>query len=86
VIPAAVDRTGSESAAAFQPENARVDARSRIPSTDSPAAAPVIRVSIGRVEVRAEFPAPAPRPNPRQPQAPKLSIEEYARQRSEGKR
>ena len=86
VIPTAVNRTGSESAASFPPVDSGAGARSRMPATDSPAAAPVIHVSIGRVEVRAEFPAPAPRPNPRQPQAPKLSIEEYARQRSEGKR
>ncbi len=53
---------------------------------DSRAMAPVIRVTIGRVDVRAEFPAAAPRPAPRQAQPPTLSVEEYAKQRNEGKR
>jgi hypothetical protein len=48
--------------------------------------APVVKVSIGRVEIRAEFPAPAPRTSsPRSP-SPTLSLDEYARQRREGKR
>ncbi len=48
--------------------------------------APVIRVNIGRVEVRAEFPPPAARPVTRRSQSSTLSLEEYARQRKEGLR
>jgi len=58
----------------------------RMPPPEAPPPAPVIRVSIGRIEVRAEFPAAPPRPGPKSSQPPALSIEEYARQRSEGKR
>jgi hypothetical protein len=48
---------------------------------------PVIRVTIGRVEVRAQFPPDAsPRPTARHKGAAPLSLEEYARQRSEGRR
>lgn len=46
---------------------------------------PVIRVTIGRVDVRAQFPAPAPSPQRRaRPATP--SLNEYLKQRSEGKR
>lgn len=48
--------------------------------------APVIRVNIGRVEVRAEFPPPVTRPAARRSQSSALSLEEYARQRKEGLR
>lgn len=48
--------------------------------------APVIRVTIGRVDVRAELPAAASRPAPRRAQASALSLEEYAKQRREGLR
>jgi hypothetical protein len=50
------------------------------------AKAPTIRVTIGRVEVRAEFPASTTRPAARPAQPAALSLEEYARQRREGKR
>jgi hypothetical protein len=50
------------------------------------ASAPVVKVSIGRVEVRAEFPAPAPRTSPQRSSSLSLSLDEYARQRREGKR
>ncbi len=47
----------------------------------------VIRVTIGRVDVRAEFPAAASaRPAARRRQAPALSLDDYLRQRNEGKR
>jgi hypothetical protein len=47
---------------------------------------PVIKVTIGRVDVRAEFPpASSPAPAARR-QSNGMSLEEYARQRSEGKR
>ena len=49
-------------------------------------AAPVVRVSIGRVEVRAEFPATAPRTSSQRSPSLTLSLDEYARQRREGKR
>lgn len=85
-IPTTVTRTGRESQADSLPVESSATTRSRMPPTPSPAA-PVIRVSIGRVEVRAEFPAsPALRSGPKQAQPPALSIEEYSRQRSEGKR
>ncbi len=48
--------------------------------------APVIRVTIGRVDVRAEFPVAPWRPAPRRAQAAALSLEEYAKQRREGQR
>lgn len=50
------------------------------------ASAPVVKVSIGRVEVRAEFPTPAPRTSPQRSSSLSLSLDEYARQRREGKR
>jgi hypothetical protein len=56
------------------------------PQTPTPDA-PIIRVTIGRIEVRAIMP-PAPAP-PRQPPsrpAPRLSLEEYLHQRREGRR
>ncbi len=42
--------------------------------------APIIRVTIGRIEVRAIHP-PAPAPKPARPGAPKLSLDEYLRGR-----
>ncbi|MFN7949727.1 MAG: hypothetical protein U0Z53_30520 [Blastocatellia bacterium] len=48
--------------------------------------APVIRISIGRVEVRAVMPtAPAPRTAPARPR-PGLSLDDYLREREGGKR
>ncbi|MGC2696896.1 MAG: hypothetical protein WA738_14010 [Candidatus Angelobacter sp.] len=50
--------------------------------------APVIRVSIGRIDVRAQFSAaatPSPAP-PRNTRRTALSLDEYLKQRSEGKR
>jgi hypothetical protein len=47
---------------------------------------PIIRVTIGRVDVRAEFPAPSPARAPRRPATPTLSLQDYAKERSEGKR
>ena len=49
-------------------------------------AAPVIRVTIGRVDVRAEFPARPAAPAPVRRPPPTLSLEDYARERREGKR
>lgn len=56
-------------------------------STDnqSPIVPPTIRVTIGRVEVRAVMP-PAPQAKPRAMHAPKLSLDDYLRTRNGGKR
>ena len=51
----------------------------------SSASAPIIRVTIGRVEVRAIHP-PAPAPKPAKPAPPKLSLEDYLQQREKGLR
>jgi hypothetical protein len=51
----------------------------------APPAPPTVRVTIGRVEVRAVFPAPEPsRPAPSPP--PRLTLAEYLKQRREGAR
>jgi hypothetical protein len=47
--------------------------------------APIIRVTIGRVEVRAVH-SPAPAPKPAKPAPPKLSLENYLRKRARGSR
>ena len=52
------------------------------PSSASP---PVIRVTIGRVEVRA-VQSPAPTPKPGKPPLPKLSLQEYLHKRERGSR
>jgi hypothetical protein len=49
-----------------------------------PAAEPTIRVTIGRIEVRATAPTPPPAPAAR-PAGPRLTLEEYLRRRSEGR-
>lgn len=56
----------------------------RAPSPGS--AAPVIRVTIGRVDVRAQFPAAPAAPSSRPPRTLALSLEEYSKQRAGGKR
>jgi len=49
--------------------------------------APIIRVSIGRIDVRAEFLAATPSPVPARNARPaSLSLDEYLKQRSEGRR
>lgn len=48
---------------------------------------PVVRVTIGRIDVRAQFAAPAASPTPARRARPgALTVEEYLKQRSEGKR
>lgn len=48
---------------------------------------PVIRVTIGRIDVRAQFPAATSSTSPAQPRkTAALSLDEYMKQRSEGKR
>jgi len=51
----------------------------------SSTSAPIIRVTIGRVEVRAIHP-PAPAPKSTKPVQPKLSLEDYLRKRERGSR
>jgi hypothetical protein len=51
----------------------------------SSTSAPIIRVTIGRVEVRAIHP-PAPVPKSVKPAAPRLSLEDYLRKRERGSR
>lgn len=48
------------------------------------ASEPTIRVTIGRIEVRATTPAPPPAPAAR-PAGPRLTLEEYLRRRREGR-
>jgi hypothetical protein len=48
-------------------------------------ATPTIRVTIGRIEVRAVF-APTPTAQRATPPSPKLSLDDYLRSRNEGKR
>lgn len=53
----------------------------------TPASAPSIRVTIGRIEVRAVSPPAPPPPQPRATRPlPALTLGEYLRQRNEGKR
>ena len=68
--------------------HARVAERTRKTSSQSAAepAAPLVRVTIGRVEVRAQFPAAPSAPAPRRSRASTLSLEDYLKQRSGGKR
>ena len=47
---------------------------------------PVVKVSIGRVEIRAEFPAAVKKTSPPRSPSLGLSLDEYARLRREGKR
>lgn len=53
--------------------------------TAAPAPAPV-QITIGRVEVRAASGAPERAPRPTGPAAPRLSLDDYLRQRNTGVR
>lgn len=57
--------------------------RPRAELAAAPEAAPTIRVTIGRVDVRAT-PPPAPTPKVQRPKAPVMSLDEYLRERAEG--
>jgi hypothetical protein len=57
-----------------------------VPQTAPRPPAPIIRVTIGRVDVRAEFPAPAAPAVKRRPEAQSLSLDDYLKLRNEGKR
>lgn len=62
----------------------RVESERQVRPADT-APEPTINVTIGRIEVRAVFPTPLPaRPAPAA--GPQLTIEEYAKQRREGRR
>jgi hypothetical protein len=58
------------------------------PSAVGPTATPTIQISIGTVEIRAVTPAPtaAPQRSAERRGNPRLSLEEYLRQRNEGRR
>jgi hypothetical protein len=67
------------------PERGAADAT--VSPAPPPAPPPAIEITIGRVEVRAvQRPAPPPRPAPAAPPAPRLSLEEYLQNQSEGRR
>jgi len=70
----------------IRPQVARADesnshAKGAAKAPPAEPAAPVIRVTIGRVDVRAVS-APAPPPRRQAPTGPKLSLEEYLRSRN----
>jgi hypothetical protein len=56
------------------------------PSQDSSSSAPVVRITIGRVDVRADFAASTPAPASRRPRPSTLSLNEYLNQRGQGRR
>jgi hypothetical protein len=86
-LPASSGERGAPSFAATmaphadfrRPTEANVAAPSR-------AAPEVVRVTIGRIDVRAELSAPNPRPAPRRPEPARLSLDDYLKQRAEGRR
>jgi hypothetical protein len=58
-----------------------------IESTARETLAPTIRISIGRIEVRAIMPSVESMPRTKSsPPAPRLTLEDYLKQRNEGKR
>lgn len=81
--PAAAHALWRETA---QPPNRQTAPVSRRPSETMPKQAPVIRVTIGRVEVRAEFPPPPAPAAPRPAAPPPLTLDQYRRQRDRGLR
>ncbi len=63
-----------------------IDQRTAVPIAETHSVAPTIRVTIGRIDVRAVTP-PASTPNPQQNRAgPTLSLDDYTRQRKGGER
>jgi hypothetical protein len=56
-----------------------------IQPNDSHTEPPVVRVTIGRIEVRAETPASSPRKTSA-PARPTLSLDTYLKERKEGRR
>jgi len=78
------DRNPALREAPVPPRLASPRAGVRAEAGASPVAEPTIRVTIGRIEVRATAPAPPPVPAAR-PAGPRLTLEEYLRRRSEGR-
>jgi hypothetical protein len=66
----------------IQPRSRKVGSLVEKASSTSP---PIIRVTIGRVEVRA-VQSPAPTPKSAKPPLPKLSLQEYLNKRERGSR
>lgn len=62
------------------------DARRTAHDQGSPSAAPTIRVTIGRIDVRAEVASPPPPTAARRTRASTLSLDQYLKQRSEAGR
>jgi hypothetical protein len=81
-----ISRTIPESKASPAARNSGDRSARSIPPIASKLAAPIIRVTIGRVDVRAEFPAPAAPAATRRAEAPSLSLDDYLKLRNEGKR
>ena len=68
------------------PSDERVTDRRGFAHPDEPRDSPVVRVTIGRIEVRAvQGPAPAPAAAARPPGIAPLSLEDYLRHRREGR-
>jgi hypothetical protein len=69
-----------------RPDSPRAEVRAAVRSDGrpAPAAETTVRVTIGRIEVRATAPAPAPAPAAR-PTGPRLTLDEYLRRRREGR-
>jgi hypothetical protein len=85
--PQQVDADDSRPPVAVEPRRAGATERAQQTGPDaSRSAETTIRVTIGRVEVRAVI-APQPVPRPRvAPRPPTLSLDDYLRQRSSGRR
>jgi hypothetical protein len=79
--PMLVVPSSSRSQKLDDPEAANFPASSYISQTSEPS----IRVSIGRVEVRAIFPTPPPRRAPPARPKPSLSLDDYLKQRNRGR-
>lgn len=63
---------------------AKKPAHAPIPSQSSPSPAPVIRVTIGRIDVRAELASP-PVPTARRPRSSTLSLDQYLKRSEVGR-
>jgi hypothetical protein len=72
--------------AAIQSHHASAVMAQSQPSEVKPAATPTIQISIGTVEIRAVTPALVSQRPAERRGAPRLSLEEYLRQRNESRR
>ena len=76
VVPSSLEENG------WMPTNQH----SAVPASEESSSTPTIRVTIGRIDVRAVTPAASPqRPKPSRP-APALSLDDYQKQRKGGER